>query len=166
MPSFQDCLLPSIPSTERLSDPDCLAYINSNQQHTNNKLFGIMPRNSVEHELDFGKEGVTARGRWYCSVRRSSGQGHLKMQWRTKTGKLRAESEPRKTGLVAEAWTNNNCESMNHILQIAVEWRPQSLVDLVTKLYGVVQSMYKDLRKALFGRGIYQLAVEYLKYST
>jgi hypothetical protein len=56
---------------------------------------------------------------------------------------------------------------MNHIFQISVEWRPQSLVDLVTKLYVVVQSMYKDLRKALFGRGMYQLAaVDYMKYST
>ena len=31
-------------------------------------------------------------------------------------------------------WTNNNCESVNHVLKQYVQWRPQQLSDLVRKL--------------------------------
>ena len=30
-----------------------------------------------------------------------------------------------------QQWTNNNCESANHVLKMAVDWKPKRLTDLV-----------------------------------
>jgi len=35
-------------------------------------------------------------------------------------------------------WTNNNAESVNHILKQVVQWRPQQLPNLIGKLRGLV----------------------------
>lgn len=55
------------------------------------------------------------------------------------------------------AWTNNNCESANHLLKILTQWRQKSLHDLIDLLYDQIQVQYKDLERAITGRGDYQL---------
>ncbi|VDI20421.1 Hypothetical predicted protein [Mytilus galloprovincialis] len=66
--------------------------------------------------------------------------------------------EPQNAGRIEREWTNNNSESYNHVLKIAVDWKPQSLVDFVIKMTDMVEANYKDLRRAVIGRGPYTLA--------
>ena len=51
---------------------------------------------------------------------------------------------PRISSFVTEAnrrintkklWTNNNAESMNRVMKIAVNWKPQSTPEMIQKLY-------------------------------
>lgn len=66
---------------------------------------------------------------------------------------------------VSGRWTNNNCESINHVLKQAVNWKSQPLTDLIEKLYEVVRKQYKDLERALLGQGDFVLCDEYQRFS-
>ena len=55
-------------------------------------------------------------------------------------------------------WTNNNCESANHVLKMQVDWKPARITDLVDHLRDVVRMQYNELRRALCGLGEFQLA--------
>ena len=57
-----------------------------------------------------------------------------------------------------ENWTNNNCESANHILKLEVDWKPQPLVELVERFYSLIHAEYKDLQRATVGAGNFKLA--------
>ena len=61
-------------------------------------------------------------------------------------------------------WTNNNCESMNHVLKQATEWESRCMLDLILILHNVVRSQQDDLKRALIGMGNYQLAKGYEKF--
>ena len=41
-------------------------------------------------------------------------------------------------------WSNNNCESMNHVFKNAVDWHVQPLTTLVHKLKKVYQSLCRQ----------------------
>ena len=45
--------------------------------------------------------------------------------------------EPVKTGKVSAAWTNNNCESANHVLKTATKWKIQDMPNFIEKLYSI-----------------------------
>ena len=66
--------------------------------------------------------------------------------------------KPAKSGCIPYNWTSNNVESINHVLKMAVDWKPQALVDLVSKLYDVVRDQYQDVKRALIGRGNFKLS--------
>lgn len=61
-------------------------------------------------------------------------------------------------GFVSKTWTNNNSESLNHVLQQAIDWKSKPLLDLVKILLGIVATHFKDLRRALVSTGQYRLA--------
>ena len=61
-------------------------------------------------------------------------------------------------------WTNNNCESMNHVLKQVTEWKSRCMLDLILILHNVVRSQQDDLKRALIGMGNYQLAKGYEKF--
>ena len=54
-------------------------------------------------------------------------------------------------------WTNNNCESMNHILKMKVVWRPQAIPELIDSIHEVVQGHFTDVERAILERGEYRL---------
>ena len=62
------------------------------------------------------------------------------------------------------AWNNNNAESINHQLKLAVDWKPQRLTDLVDHLRDAVNLQYSSLRRALFGQGDLQLVPQFNKH--
>ena len=62
-------------------------------------------------------------------------------------------------------WTNNNCESLNHILNMAINWQPRAPGELVEKLYSTVCSQYKELQCSIVGLGDFQLCEEYKQFS-
>ena len=61
-------------------------------------------------------------------------------------------------------WTNNNCESINHILKISTDWRPRKLPDLVDRLHTSVTLQMLDLRRSLYDSGNYILTSKFLKF--
>ena len=54
-------------------------------------------------------------------------------------------------------WTNNNSESINHILKMKIDWRPQAIPQLINSIYEVMQGHYTDVERAIMGRGEYRL---------
>lgn len=61
-------------------------------------------------------------------------------------------------------WTNNNSESGNHILKMAINWRPKPLIDLINAIHEVVKGQYIDLQRAMIDRGNFNLCAEYIKF--
>lgn len=61
-------------------------------------------------------------------------------------------------------WTNNNCESLNHVLKQATDWKYLRITDLITTLHDVVQGQQRDLERALIGRGDYKLCDDYKNF--
>jgi len=58
-------------------------------------------------------------------------------------------------------WTNNACESINHVLKQQMQWRRSMLPDLCKKLQSLVTSQYLEADRALCGRGDLQLQPAY-----
>lgn len=63
-------------------------------------------------------------------------------------------------GTDVPSWTNNNCESANHVLKILTQWKKKSLSELIDIMYEHVQTQYKDVERSLTGRGEYRLVPE------
>jgi len=59
-------------------------------------------------------------------------------------------------------WNNNNCESANHLLKLAVDWKPQRVTDLIDHLRRIVRNQYDELRRAMTGLGDFQLTAPFL----
>ena len=55
-------------------------------------------------------------------------------------------------------WMNNNCESINNILKLSINWKVLKLPDLIEKMHAIVKLQYADMRRALHGHGNYELA--------
>ena len=83
---------------------------------------------------------------------------------RLKSALLEHVMKPRWDRQVQESWTNNNTESANHVLKCAIDWKPQPVVQLVEKLYGVIQTQQRDLRRSLTATGNYKLAPDRAKF--
>ena len=63
-------------------------------------------------------------------------------------------------------WMNNNCESGNHVLKQAVQWKSQNLIDLIETLHSVIQTQYRDLKRSLIpGLGNFRLVHQMRKFS-
>jgi hypothetical protein len=52
-------------------------------------------------------------------------------------------------------WTNNACESVNHVLKQRLKWQPKLVPDLVEDLRKLVRSQYNEADRALFSQGMF-----------
>ena len=73
----------------------------------------------------------------------------------------------KKNKSVPITWKNNSCESMNHILKLACNWRSQKQPELVDIIFKIVRLQYADIKRAIYGMGNYELTpwMEKLKVS-
>jgi hypothetical protein len=55
--------------------------------------------------------------------------------------------------------------SINHVFKKAVEWTPQPIPKLTTKLLNVVRIQHVDLKRSLYGTGNYELCERYKRHS-
>ena len=71
-----------------------------------------------------------------------------------------------KTGLplTDQPWTNNNCESINHVIKHATQWKSRSMVDLIEILHNVMHANYQDIKRAFVGLGNFQLTNAAVKF--
>lgn len=58
-------------------------------------------------------------------------------------------------------WTNNNCESINHVLKTAVSWKSLKLVDLIYKLHTIVEAQFREVKRAFISLGEFVLTPEF-----
>ena len=65
---------------------------------------------------------------------------------------------PMRDGIISKNWTNNNTESINHILKQTVNWETKSLPEFVRLTKNLVIGQYMELRSALLTAGKYRLA--------
>lgn len=59
----------------------------------------------------------------------------------------------------ASKWTNNNVESMNNLMKIDIDWKPQSTPTLINTMGSMVELQFLDLKRALYNKGNYRLHV-------
>ena len=45
-------------------------------------------------------------------------------------------------------WTNNNYESLNHIMKLDANWKVKSRPDLINMLHGITLLHFKDIKRA------------------
>jgi hypothetical protein len=62
-------------------------------------------------------------------------------------------------------WTNNNAESLNHVLKSAVNWKLQSLIEIIKEIQQLVEVAQEDSKRALFDMGNFVLAPDFKQYS-
>ena len=74
--------------------------------------------------------------------------------------------EPVRNGKITGAWTNNNCESANHILKSATNWKLQDMPKFIDTLYGIVKSEQEEKCRAIRDTGNYRLADRYSHHMT
>ena len=65
--------------------------------------------------------------------------------------------EPCREDPVRKKWTNKNAESINNILKLAVDWKPQRAREQIEKIYSVTELHFLDYRSALHDDGNYRL---------
>ena len=58
-------------------------------------------------------------------------------------------NKPITAGFVSKTWTNNNSESLNHVLKQAIDWKSKPLLELVKILSDIEATQFKDLRRAI-----------------
>ena len=73
--------------------------------------------------------------------------------------------QPNLNAKTSGLWTNNNVESINNVLKINTNWKPQSLATLIEKLFSVIKLQYLDTRRAMYGAGNFCLHSQYTMYA-
>ena len=61
-------------------------------------------------------------------------------------------------------WTNNACESVNHVLKQRTQWRINQLPELIDKCRSLVDAQYKEADRALLALGDFHLHPAYAKH--
>ena len=141
------------------------------KQNTNQKLLDDAvdkaERNQILNKI-YGQDGILHADDTICFEEKCSELEEQCAQISTKfhryfTGRLKTllklkVNDPVRQDMVPSRWTNNNCESLNHVLKQAIDWRSKPLVDLVSIMQDIADGQFKDLRSAMIRTGEFRLA--------
>ena len=61
-------------------------------------------------------------------------------------------------------WMNNNCESINHVLQQYTQWKPHQVPELIAVLHELVTTQYVEADRAICGLYELMLTPDYAKH--
>ena len=75
-----------------------------------------------------------------------------------KPNRMEKFKKPMTSGLIYNVWTNDNAESLNHILKQAIDWKSKPLLSLVDTLTTLIDTQYKDMKKSLVSTDQFRLA--------
>lgn len=67
-------------------------------------------------------------------------------------------------GCHLKLWTNNNCESANHLLKMKTDWKPCRILDLINYLHDLVKLQYAEVQRALYGQGSFKVISPFSKH--
>ena len=70
---------------------------------------------------------------------------------------------PSRNSISVTNWTNNNCESLNHIMKLDANWKVKTTPDLIQMLHDMTLLHFKYFRRAMYGDGNYRLYGTYKK---
>ena len=56
------------------------------------------------------------------------------------------------------SWTNNNAETLNHVLKQLIDWKLKPLPTFINLISKNIDSQFKDLERTMIGRGKFELA--------
>ena len=153
------------PSSTRLL---CTKHLKDNVKHYLQNNVG-MEKGLRETVMDkiFGAQGITDAN---CTVDFETKSENLKTfldekhqrfeQYFSKHLKDRLQQyvvEPCMVEPTKRNWTNNNAESINNILKLSVDWKPQGVKEMIEKIYKVTELHFLDYRSALHDDGNYRL---------
>ena len=62
-------------------------------------------------------------------------------------------------------WTNNNCESLKHVLKQTIDWKSHLLINLIESVKECLESQCKELRRSIVGIGQLRLAESHKQFS-
>ena len=65
---------------------------------------------------------------------------------------------PVRRGKIASTWTNNNCESANHVLKTAIQSKMQDLPKIIDTLYKIVKCDQEERCRAIRDTGNFRLS--------
>ena len=86
----------------------------------------------------------------------------IKDQIKTLLAKIRKHVWlPTQNGISKADWTNNSCESLNHVIKVMVQWQAIGIKDLVEKLDKLCTVQRKDLTRAIYSEGNFVLMDKY-----
>ena len=86
-------------------------------------------------------------------------------QKRVKENLNKKRQEPEGIAKTDRQWTNNNCESLNHVLKQTIDWKSQPLMDLIESVKERMESQFKELRRSIVGMGKFMLAESHEQFS-
>ena len=153
----------------------CTKHLKDNVKHylQNNVGMDKGVRDNVMSKI-FGEDGVTDAN---CTLDFENRSGELQSAMNGKYPKFELYFEKhlksRLKQYVVEPciqdsgkkqWTNNNAESINNILKLAVDWKPQGCRELIEKIYSVTELHFLDYRSSLHDDGNYRLSKEESQY--
>ena len=69
--------------------------------------------------------------------------------------------KPSLIGKVSTGWTNNNCESANHILKTATQWKLMDLSKFIAKVEQIVEGEKMERCRAVRGTGNFRLTEQF-----
>ena len=148
------------------------------RQNVNQKLTDAAVDKSDKNmliEKMFGDEGIINSDDTVCfeekceefeSLSQSVSEPFLRyFQKRVKINLDKKRKEPDTVANADKQWTNNNCESLNHVLKQSIQWKSQPLIDLIEQAEELVMSQFTDLRRSLFGMGRFILADSHKQFA-
>jgi hypothetical protein len=62
-------------------------------------------------------------------------------------------------------WTNNNAESLNHVLKSKVNWKSSTLPEIIKAIEDLVVTSQTDVERAIYGAGNFVLCPGFSKYA-
>ena len=72
--------------------------------------------------------------------------------------------QPYKKKIIGYGWTNNNCESANHILKAATHWKQTEIPKFIEVISSIVNNETTERCRAIRGIGNYRLTERYANH--
>jgi hypothetical protein len=72
--------------------------------------------------------------------------------------------QPKNTQNLEKNWTNNNSESLNHILKVLIDWKSKPLHEFVNIIEDYAEAQFKDVKRCIVGLGQYKLAKSHIHF--
>ena len=163
--------------TSSFSEPTHILCSRHIRQNINQKLTDAVvdksDRNMLLNKM-FGEDGIINANDRVCSEEKCEEVEQLSQsisrsflnyfQKRVKENLNKKRQEPEGIAKTDIQWTNNNCESLNHVLKLTIDWKSQPLMNLES-VKGRVESQLKELRRSIVGIGQLRLAESHKQFS-
>lgn len=154
----------------------CTRHLTENaRQKLTDDAVSVIDRNTILKKI-FGSEGIADANDTICFEAKCDDfesycseisetfvkyfhdrlKGHLKFK----------VNEPTRNDMIERKWTNNNCESVNHVLKQTVDWKTRPLTDFIERVRELIEGQFKELRSALLGTGEFRLADSHTQFLT